>query len=328
MNIRRLFLALVIVGLLLGGWKWWRSTMPATSPAPKSATGASVPLLEPVSKLARAAIVLATLNHVPVDFYGKLVDQFGQPVAGASIKASIRVNNGVTATTDWLTTTSDANGLFEFHGRGEDIGMMPRKAGYALASTETYFKYSHLEDHPYVSDAGKPKVINMWKLQGAEPLSIIKKQFHIPYTGEAIHFDLLTEKIVPTGGDITITVNRPPGTISGHNHQDWSLKIEAVDGGLIETGQEEHVTYFAPESGYESAASYTMSDKTHNFFQGVIRSYLFTSRNHQVYGKIDFSFTLNGDPSEPMGVQFRGVANANSSRNLEADPNSMNAIVN
>ena len=136
--------------------------------------------MEPLSKLAQAALALGTLNHVSVDFYGKLIDQFGKPVAGASIKASIRVNNGVIGTTDWLTATSDASGLFEFHGRGEDIGMMPRKAGYALASTETYYKYSHLEDHPYVSDAAKPKVIKMWKLQGAEPLVIIKKTMHVP----------------------------------------------------------------------------------------------------------------------------------------------------
>ena len=138
----------------------------------------------------------------------------------------------------------------------------------------------------------------------------------------------MTGKIVPNGGDIAITVDRPAGIISGHNHQDWSLKIESIDGGLIEVGQEEHVTYFAPESGYEPIITYTMSDKTSNFFEGLDRSYLFTSRNRQVYGKLDFSFSLNGNPNEEVWFDFKGVANANGSKNLEADPNSTNAVVN
>jgi len=91
--------------------------------------------------------ILSTYNDVTINFYGKLVDQFERPVADAQIKASVTVISGVRQGADWLTTTSDANGLFEFHGRGQDIGMMPSKEGYALASTGTMFRYSEQSDY-------------------------------------------------------------------------------------------------------------------------------------------------------------------------------------
>ena len=143
-----------------------------TNALPKNAalaTAASVPKPSLGNKIDGMRGVLSTYNDVPIDFYGRLEDQFGNPVAGAEIKGSIRVINGTRQGTDWPTTISDANGLFQFHGRGQDIGMMPSKKGYALASTDTLFKYSHMEEHPFVSDPNNPTIIKMWKLQGAEP---------------------------------------------------------------------------------------------------------------------------------------------------------------
>ena len=104
--------------------------------------------------------ILSTYNDVPIDFYGKLQDQFGNPVVGAEIKGNIRVINGVRQGTDWLTTTSDVNGLFQFHGRGQDIGMMPAKSGYALASTTTLFKYSVHPQSLYLVSC-KPKSLRI-----------------------------------------------------------------------------------------------------------------------------------------------------------------------
>jgi hypothetical protein len=47
------------------------------------------------------------------------------------------------------------------------------------------------------------------------------------------------------------------------------------------------------------------------------------SRNGQVYSKVFLSIGINQQPDEPMYVEFRGVANANGSRNWEGDPNTM-----
>lgn len=300
---------------------------PVLTNAPMAAATASTPKAASGGKLERIQGLLSTYNDVPIDFYGKLEDQFGNPVVGAKITNSIRVNNGQRGGTDHFSTTSDANGLFEFHGRGQDIGMMPRKEGYALASPETFFKYSRLEDHQYVSDANNPTVIKMWKLQGAEPLVSINQHYKLHYTDAPMNFDFLAGTIVPTGGDIRITVNRPAGMISTRNQQDWGLTIEAVNGGLIETSMaESRVTYVAPDNGYQPSATFMMSTTDNTWYEAIHQMFFLNSRNGQVYSKVNLSFRLNENPDGFMNITLSGVANTNSSRSWEGDPNTMAAV--
>ena len=128
-------------------------------------------------------------------FLGRLVDQFENPVTDAQIDATVQIYNGVQSTVDHFSVTSDENGFFKInHGKGESLGLAPHKDGYTLASTDTLFKYSHLEKHPYVSDQNNPTVIKMWKLQGAEPLIDIGKEYKIPYTSQPIYFDLVKKE--------------------------------------------------------------------------------------------------------------------------------------
>ena len=294
----------------------------------KAITIASVPK-PPENKAERMREVLSTYNDVPIDFYGKLEDQFGTPVAGAEIKGSIRVISGVRQGTDWLTTTSDANGLFQFHGKGQDISTMPSKKGYALASLNGGGNYSMLasEEERTHPDPNNPVVIKMWKLQGAEPLLSVNQQYKLPFTDAPINFDLVAGKVVPEGGDVKVTVTRPPGVVSGSNPQDWSLKIEAVNGGLIDSAGQEAITYAAPDSGYQPSETFTMSTSSNTWYQAVHQGFFLTSRNGQIYGKLKFSFHINGEPDGLMNASFGGVINANASRNLEGDPSTMNAAV-
>ena len=279
------------------------------------------------SKWEKGLGILSTYNDVPIDFYGKLEDQFGNPVPGAEIKGSIMVNNGQREGTDHPSTTSDANGLFEFHGRGENIGVMPHKAGYTIASTETLFKYSHMEDHPFVSQANAPTVIKMWKLQGAEPLVLINQNYKIPYMAAPITFDLLTGQIVPSGGDIILTVSRSPGVLSGRSCLDWSVQVNAVAGGLMNSDGQEAVTYAAPVNGYEPSTNFIFSTNApYKWFGAFNQGFFLMSRNGQVYSKVNLSFRINTDPNGLMYITFGGVANANGSRNWEGDPNTMVTI--
>jgi hypothetical protein len=281
----------------------------------------------PPGQMDRKQEILSTYNDVPIDFYGKLEDQFGKAVPGAEIKASVRVISGTRQGTDKLTTLSDTSGLFQFHGKGQDISMMPSKKGYALASLKGGGTYSMLAPdeeraHP---DANNPVVIKMWKLQGAEPLLAINQRYKIPYTGQPISFDLVSGKMADVPADLRITVNRPSGIISARNPQEWSLKVEAVNGGLINSDGQESVTYAAPETGYQPNEVFTMSTN-HIWYQAVHQRFFFTSRNGQIYGKLELSFHINEQTDGLMSVTFTGVANTNSSRNLEADPNTLNVV--
>ena len=107
------------------------------------------------SKWEQIQPILATKNDIPIVFYGRLEDQFGNPVVSAQILASVQIYNGVRSTAERFSATSDAKGLFQInHGKGESLGLMPLKTGYVLASTGTLFKYSHLEKNPHASYSG------------------------------------------------------------------------------------------------------------------------------------------------------------------------------
>lgn len=279
---------------------------------------------------ARVNEVLSQYNNEPIDFYGKLQDQFGNPVADAAVKGSIRVRSGQRDGTDSLTATSNEEGLFEFHGTGQDISMMPSKKGYALASLNGGGDYSLLAPekdraHP---DPANPVVIKMWKLQGAQALLSINQKFSIPYTSLPVHIDLLSGTIVPYGGDLQITVQRPNGEISGRDKQDWAVQIDAESGGLLSSEGQDAITYEAPESGYAPDMLFTMTTKSNSWFMAVHQGFFITSRDHQVFGKLHFGFHINGEPNEPMTASFEGVLNTNASRNLEAAPGNYSNLSN
>ena len=132
-----------------------------------------------------------------------------------------------------------------------------------------------------------------------------------------MNVDLLTGQIVPSGGDLKIAVSRPPGVISGVNRQDWSVQIQAVDGGLIDSGDQAAVTYAAPQSGYQPSMTLAASTNGHGV-ELIQQTFFVQSRNGQVYSKLGLSFRINSDPDGLMTITFSGVANSNGSPNWEA----------
>ncbi len=284
-------------------------------------SGADLSKSPPMSKEQRAIGLLSTYNDVPIDFYGRVEDQFGNAVANAAVNFSVRVMNGQESTVNRGEVTTDDNGFFTITGyRGQDLGLMPQKTGYMLAMTGTLFKYSHLEDRPYVSDANNPTVIKMWKLQGAEPLVEINKTFKLSYTGAPIFFDLLTGNVVPAGGDLEVIVTRGPGIITQRkqDHGDWSIELLPINGGIMEPAYNtSYVTFEAPADGYQDSYSVQMNHDDPGWFDNIQRAFFLKSRNGQVYSKFSFDFQINDDPNSTMWFRFRGVANAHGSRNWE-----------
>jgi hypothetical protein len=260
---------------------------------------------------------LATYNDEDIFMRGQVIDQFGSPVPGAIVSAIIGVNNGKRVGQDRLSTVTDINGLFTIGGRkGKDMGITVIKSGYVLADTNTYFVYSHLwpESQRFTSDPNNPTLIKMRKLQGAEPLVSINKEYKLPFTAAPLFFDLTASQNVTSGGDLKITVNRPAGEVSEHNPQKWSISFEILRGGFIETSdQESAITFSAPEGGYQPTGVFTNNNGT----DGLDKSFFIQSRNGQVFSKLSFSMGINHQPDGLMYVAFHGVANTNYSRNWE-----------
>lgn len=143
------------------------STSVETNTVPSAATVPSQPVSAPVhtntaiapaasnvppppteSKEQQMREGLAELNDEDVVLYARVIDQFGSPVAGAAITGSIQVNNGTRVGADKISLVTDSNGFFTISGyKGKALGINVSKAGYVLASTNTYFIYSLLGRH-------------------------------------------------------------------------------------------------------------------------------------------------------------------------------------
>ena len=276
----------------------------------------------PGGKAQQSQEILSTYNDVPIDFYGKLVDQFGSPVAGAQIKGSIRVINGVRQGTDWLTTTSGADGRLEFHGKGQDIGMAPSKPGYAYVSMNGTGNYSLLssEEERAHPDPNNPVILKMWKLQGGERLMHFQTQASVPLDGTSRAFDLKTGAQAELGGDVIVSVKCPTQP-DVRQQYDWEVTIQGVGGGLLVSTEGFEQMFQAPDSGYEPmfVVGYKKGAKPWSTtFNGV---FYFTSRNGGFYGKLGIEVLSDVVKNGTVPIILNSYLNTAGSRNLEIDPN-------
>ena len=80
------------------------------------------------------------------------------------------------------------------------------------------------------------------------------------------------------------------------------------------------MTYALPESGYQPSDAFIVSTNApHQWAGSIEQMYFVRSRGGQVYSKVNVGLAINRNPADPVWVEFRGAANANGSRNFEAD---------
>jgi hypothetical protein len=266
-------------------------------------------------------------SDVPIVLYGKLEDQASQPVAEADILGTRVFHRGAKRTARFSTKT-DAEGRFQFEaGMGESLQVVPRKEGYALASTNTGF-YGSSEPtgerrHP---DPNAPVIIKMWKLQGAEPLAAFDSRFSLSLTQAPIYFDFVTQMLAPTNGDIKISLTQSPGVSSVAGQPDWRVEIETEEGGglMPVTTNQWSTTYWAPTGGYERKQVLLASASAPNQWSEDMNALFFVqSRHGGVYTKLSFKAAIRPYPDAPVELVLSGVANTNGSCNWEDDPGTL-----
>ncbi len=296
------------------------ASLHANAPMVQTTKGAYFSKSPAMSKEERAIGLLSTYNDVPIDFYGRVEDQFGNAVDAAAVNFSVRIMNGQESTVKRGQVLTDGNGFFAITGyKGQDLGLVPQKAGYTLATTGTLFKYSHLEDHPYVPDPNNPTVIKMWKLQGAEPLIHFSFKARIPYDGTPVVFDLHTGKIVDAGGDLIIRLKSPLEPSSNQQY-DWQATIQPVDGGIISSDVRLESRLGAPDSGYDSQCDINYRKDVKPWSSTFHGGFYFKDHGGSDYGKFDVGIVIYAIKDGFVPITLDGYINPAGSRNLEIDP--------
>ena len=198
-------------------------------------------------------------NYEPQDFYGKVIDQDGNPLPGASLSGELVLNDGSYGGTQVkkLNTVTDGNGLFEFTGiHGAGFGVTINKSGYD----------NEWRNDPYKSPSGgrsnptNRAIYRMWSTNIHEQLITGNKSFEILPDGKP-HFINLTDGTISEqeGGDLKVWIQYTNQAVQGQLY-DWSAGIEVINGGLWEVPQAAmnsgfmdgfHIPMFtAPADGY------------------------------------------------------------------------------
>lgn len=307
------------------------STATATSaPAP---TPMPPPTPKPSSELRRTFEIL---NHNEIEFYGRAVDQFGEPVPAADVEGVVLVNTGTQGGQMRRQTMTDAHGSFQFGGfKGQDLGIAINKEGYEYRRHNSSFSYSYFEaDHKrHIPDPENPVIFVLWKKQGAEPLVHYEKIWRFPVNTGPIRINLMNGELDDQRADLVVTIARTPLQMRyGERGFAWHATIEVPDGGLVQLGQRDYYN-LAPETGYLPRFEITQESQSVRDAQaGIIQwtwmgsfsdIFFISSRNGQLYGRINLRIRPNSDRKEGDNEALIAAEvwlNSNGSRNLEFDP--------
>lgn len=267
--------------------------------------------------------VLALTSQTPITFFGKVVDQHGNPVAGANVRGNAEmVKRWMGQEWDTHFTTTDDNGRFRFSGlHGQSLVVSPAKDGYEYRSNNAVYEYAMVaEKDLYHPDPNAPVVFKMWKQQGAEPLISGKKFFGIKADGTPFTIDLAKgtkrEGKWPDG-DLVVNVVQP-ARINDEQPFDWSFSIEAIDGGVIEARDTQYLNE-APAVGYESQIAHEVKAGEREWSEETHKTFYVKSRNGNQFARVISEIRANYQGAAVFSIRYL-VNPKRGSRNLEYDP--------
>lgn len=284
-----------------------------------SQTQTNLSISQPESKEAKKREALSKLNDVDIVYYGKVQDQFGNPLGETEIDFSVHFNNGLSAGVKNGKTVSDVSGLFTISGyKGERMSVIPKKEGYVMIRTNGGAIYSHFfPEEQYHPDSNNPTVITMWKLQGAEPLIHFQFKTSVPHDDTPVRFDLQTGKVVNRGGDLIIRVSSPSIPHPSEAYP-WQATVQSETGGLILVeGIGLENMYSAPESGYESEFTIVKQKEVKPWSSRFVGGFYLKSGNR--FCKINLKIITDVAKDGSISVTLSGYLNPSGSRNLEID---------
>jgi hypothetical protein len=263
--------------------------------------------------------------RTPIEFFGKVVDELDQPVAGASIEVAW---SGTTEKyggdgVGKRTLTSNAAGLFSITGvEGKGMTVRVSKDGYHVPSESNmqWFEYAGFWEPTFIEpDRNKPVVFHLVKRPVAEPTYRIGSRIFLEPPVLETHLDLLNPTVQSTApADLYVRITRPLGA-SYEKPFDWSVAIEGRNGAEIVETTDEFMLQ-APADGYQPKLVRDYKNPTGNARQKV-RFYV-RSKGRKLYAAVDFEMAayrrMNG--SEPASIVISATVNPNDSPNVEYDP--------
>jgi hypothetical protein len=256
-----------------------------------------------------------------ITFYGRVLDQHGAPVPGATVQGSAAVSMGGDSTK--TKTTTDASGKFTLNSKGMSFFVSVDKPGYYHIFpnqvtgfvSESVFHYAEdLEKEVHKPDPSKPVNLHLFKPGMIEPLTRLKPTSRrMSRSGEAVEVALDTDQ----GERHRISLScKTDDKVTPDGKYSWKFEVKVISGGLQRAG--ELFEFEAPASGYKEGDVIDMSDSIprSEWSDSVQRSY-FVRFDDDTFARMKVEMISFGDHF----ATIEGYHNPKvGSRNLEADP--------
>jgi hypothetical protein len=285
------------------------ATTPNVSTGPQTARDQVARRKEVVEKIQRS---LAT----PITFYGKVVDQNGDPVPDATINYNSL--DKFDAPGSQYQGKSDVNGDFSISGIGGAVlSVGVRKEGYYMidGKSANSFAYGVGPDstrrQPPTED--NPATFVLHKRRMAEPLiHISSRTYRIPRDGTRVQVDLTTGR-VPPQGHLRVEAWTEDHAKDAEQHYNWRCRISVPNGGLLE--RKGQFDFEAPADGYKPSDEIVMPRTAEKWQPQAERGY-FVKLLDGRYARVQLKMIAQGNHF----FRLESHLNPSGSNNLEFDP--------
>jgi hypothetical protein len=190
---------------------------------------------------------------MPIEFYGKVVDQTDAPVSGATIRYGWTTVVGPKPDPEAETVTG-ADGNFAITGiYGKRLVVQASKAGYDRTSNSmgSYEYAAFHEELFHVPDRNHPVIMVLHRITNAEPMLSFQIDRKVPLNSDPLVVDLASGQ-AKSDGDLAISVRAQPGVAD--YQPNYTIEINGLYGaGVVQTNEE--FANFAPASGYSDGIS-------------------------------------------------------------------------
>ncbi len=257
---------------------------------------------------------------VPINFYGKVLDQEEKPLADANIGFNwnkVNETNDSQMESGVAETKTDPEGRFSLENqKGGQLNVKVSKPGYySVASNPCCFEFAQpYAGNFYTPDAKNPVVFHLKKKGNGAALITSHNgmrsnvQLAIPMDGTPIQVDLLHQKAA-AAGPLQVSQIKPMNQ-SSQQAKEWSFQMTIPDGGFVENHDE--FPYAAPDSGYQQSVQLDFQKNQTNWATGIKKDYYIRFGSPPLYGRLHLETSI-----DQAGAWLTYAINPDGSTNLE-----------
>jgi hypothetical protein len=291
-------------------------TQNPTPAAPGQATPPQKPPPEAPFEVQEKRFIMAF--KTPIAFYGRVIDQHGEPVAGADVKLSAN-DKAFGGRSSQHACKTDGDGQFSIEGiTGITLGVEVSKQGYRIippaygkVTSSGVFEYGLSTRGLHQSSKDAPTTFVLHKQGTIEPLvKIGEKNFRIARDGSPLSI------AVDEQGAHQVVVrcwNQELQRPANQRQYDWRLEVSVPNGGLVM--RKDAFAFEAPQDGYLPSDMVEMPAALGNQWRSFAERSYFLHFGDGTFARANLRMRAGGDHFVVWESFFNPKAG---SRNLES----------